>query len=195
MENIENELTALKEQYASLKQEIQKQELITDAMLRSVMKDRAGRIKGTVRTSMFCAILTILFSPYVFHYNPVMGCSWAFVIGTDIMMLIAIFFDWHTTKELYFKDYASCDILSFLSDIRRVRKRYIDWMKFGFLLLAIWFTWLVWEVLSHSNSLELTKVIIPFILLGVVIGVVVGIKMDLRIIRNCNEIIKQINNL
>lgn len=163
-------------------------------MLRKIMKDKARSIKTRIRTSILCAIAVILFSPAAFHYNPVINASWTFILGTDIMMLIAICFSWYATKELYFRDFSSCDIVSFLEDVKKVRKRYLRWIGFGSLLAVLWALWLMHETMQHTAYPEMAEMTIYGMFVGLVIGLIIGLGMDYKNIKNCNEIIDQINN-
>lgn len=192
MENSEYTLEQMRTDYQALKETLSKQEIINDRLLRETMKCKVKNIKSKVAISMACGICVILMSPFVFHYNPVVNASWWFIAGTDILMATCLFLDWKFNHKMQDTDLSHCDLLSFAKEAKETKSHYKNWIKWGFILGFVWALWLCAEVWSHSSEPKLAMGMIVGIIVGLIIGGAAGLKMDRAIIRNCDEIIDQI---
>lgn len=194
MENNDYTLEQMRVEYQALKDTVSKQEIINDRLMRETMKSKVRGIKSTLLISMACAIVVILISPFVFHYNPVINASWWFIAGTDIMMVSCLFLDWKFNHKMQDTDLSHCDLLSFAKEAKVTRSHYKSWTKWGFVLVTIWVLWLCAEIWCHSSEPKVAKFMIAGVFAGLIIGGITGLKMNKTIIRNCDEIIAQIES-
>lgn len=192
MEQNDNTLEEMRADYQALKDALAKQEIINDKLLRETMKSRIGGIRSTVTASVVCGILVILFSPLVFHYNPVCGASWWFVAYTDLMMAVCIWFDWYLNHTVQNTDFAKCNLLTFCKDVKKLKNGYRTWMKWCFIPVIIWFAWIAYETWQNSEDLKMAIPLITGILCGIVVGGVIGYRMDRKILKTCDDIISDI---
>lgn len=199
MENIElnnsPELEQLKAEYAILKNKFSQQEVINDRLLRDTMKQNVKGINNITVTSGICAVFVILCAPFVFHYNPVVNASWAFVAATEVMMLICLFFNWKYNHKLNDTNIASCDLKEFATNVQYTRKKWHDWKKVAIPMIIVWGGWLLTETRMHSNDKETASLMIGGLLIGLLIGGLLGFKMNRKVVNHCDEILDQIDRM
>lgn len=194
METNDYSLEQMRSDYSVLKNELDKQEIINDSLMRDVMMTKIRSIRSLASVNVICGIFVIVASPFVFHYNPVINASWWFVGGTVALMAFCIFLDWKYNHKVQSTDIASCDLLTFSKSVRELKTKYKDWVKWGLLLGILWASWLGLEVWFNSEEPKLAISMLVGIAVGLVAGGLIGWRMNRRIIQNCDDIISQIEN-
>ena len=124
METDEFTLEEMKREYATLKNSLEKQEIVSDRLLRETMKTKMKSIRANAMVGVVCGILVIIASPAVFHYNPTINASWWFVAGTILLMGLCIFLDWDYNRKIDINGITSCNPLTFSRQIRKYRSDY-----------------------------------------------------------------------
>jgi len=183
-------LNQLRADYAVLKERLEKQEIINERLLSSTFSSKVKDIHSIGWTSSICAVFVIAISPVAFHYNPVFNLSWAFTIGTDVMMFACLFFNWYFHHGVKAPQHGD-DLLAFAGSVKLLRKRYQMWIRVGFGLIAVWLSWMLIELYFKLDTKEFCLMLIPLVS-GVVIGGAIGLRMDRKLIGRCNEIIREI---
>lgn len=199
MENINNNtngndiLETLKKDYSNLKEQFDKQQIINEKLLMKTFSSKVSDINSKASVSVFCGIFVIIMAPFVFHYNPVTNLSWAFVIGTDIMMLICLYFTWKYHRTI--KVTADLDIVTFARKIKTFKQFYKDWTKIGFAMIAVWISWMLAELYVKTDNHFHFFLITGLMLFGGIVGMILGLAMNKKIINNCDEIIADIESM
>lgn len=191
-ENLLNELEDLRAGYAALKEKMEAQEIVNDKIIRNAMKARVSNLKRFTAIEVACALFVIIFAPLIFHYNPVVNASWWFIGGTFLMMFACLYFEWKYSHKIYNSDLANCDMLEFVKNVKYTKDRYQNWKKWGFALAFVWVTWLIAEIFFHSTEMKMSIAMAGGVLVGLVLGGCLGLKMLNGYVRNCDEIIKEI---
>ncbi|MDO5442748.1 MAG: hypothetical protein Q4G10_03675 [Bacteroidia bacterium] len=194
MEDNEYTLEQMRADYQALKDNFSKQEIINDRLLREAMKSKVRNVRSKLIISIACGVFTILASPFVFHYNPVINASWWFIAGTIILMGLCIFLDLKYKNKMQGSDLSHCDLLTFAKEVKATKDHYKNWTKWGIILGTAWAAWLCIEVWCHSTEPELAIGTIIALAAGLIIGGSVGTLMNKSIIRNCEDIIDQIES-
>lgn len=194
MENSDYTLEQMRADYQALKETISKQEIINDRLLREAMKGKVRSIRGNIAISIACGTFVILMAPFVFHYNPVVNASWWFIAGTVILMALCIFLDWKFNHKMQGSDISTCDLLTFAKEVKDTKNHYKAWTKWGVSLGILWAAWLCIETWCHSSEPEIALSMIIGVVAGLIIGGFIGLRMNRSIIRNCDEIIAQIES-
>lgn len=192
MEENKDTLEQLRSEYNALKERLASQEIASDRLLRETMKSKVRGIHSLINVSEVCGIFVILASPFVFHYNPVIRASWWFIAGTILLMGTCVVMDWIYSHKVREQDAAASDLLTFSKSAREVRNHYKSWTKWGFILGGLWAGWLIAEVFMHSEKPEMVLPMVIGLAVGMVAGAFVGLRMNARIVRNCDEIISEI---
>lgn len=178
--------------FDALKDTLSRQEIVSDRLLRETMRGKVSGIRNRSIVSIACAVFVILASPLVFHYNPSINASWAFVAATDVLMFFCIYMDWRFRRNVQRTDLSCCDLLTFSKDVRKLKADYKGWMKWAVILAALWLAWLSHEVWVNFEEPKLAIVMIAALAVGFVIGAVIGCLMNRQTVKACDEIIKNI---
>lgn len=190
MEN-NNTLEELQKNYISLKNSLEKQEIVNDKLMREVMDSRIRSIFNLQNIGVFAALFVIIVAPLAFHYNPAVNASWYFVVGTELLMMFCLYKSWDYAHEVRSTDMSSCDLLSFSKKLKKMKRKYQDWIKWGFLLCSAWVIWLCEEVWRNSNNPKGSIAFIVGVLFGIAAGGYIGYRLDKKIIAHCDDIISQ----
>lgn len=192
MEENKDTLEQLRSEYNVLKERLASQEIASDRLLRETMKSKVRGIHSLINVSEACGILVILASPFVFHYNPVVRASWWFIAGTILLMGFCVTMDWICSHKVSESDTASSDLLTFSKSVREVKNHFKSWTKWGLILATLWAGWFITEVFIHSEKPEMALPMVIGLAVGMVAGAFVGLRLNARIVRNCDEIISEI---
>lgn len=199
MDNIElnnsTELEQLKAEYAILKNKFSQQEVINDRLLRDTMKQKVKGINNITLTSSLCGVFVILTSPFIFHMNPIINASWAFVAATVVLMLVCIYFNWEYNHRLNDTNIGCCDLKEFAGNVQYTRKKWHNWVRISIPLVIVWCGWLFTEIWLHSEDKKLAMFMIGGLVTGALIGGILGFKMNRKVVSNCDEILDQIDNI
>ena len=191
MENREiDAFEEMRSQISILKEKLESENIINDRLIRKVMKFNFNRINRQAWTSIICSLFVILAA--IFSFGK-LGFSNYFRTFTVILMLICDYFTWkmhrNINRETMMKNLKQVTVI-----IRKLKKDYLGWMKYGIVIVLFWGSWLCTECIVNAPAEDKTIGIIMSAgaLAGLAIGAFVGLKMHRSVIRSCDEIIGQI---
>lgn len=194
MEENNYTLEEMRADYQALKDTLARQEIITDKMLRDLMKGKVRSIKSIAMVSVTCGIFVVIMAPIVFHYNPVIRASWAFVIFTDLLMIGSIFMTWYFHRKVQGTNIANCDLLTFSKEVKALKENYRKWLRWCIIPMLLFVAWLCIEVWLNAEYPKLAIAMIAGLVVGAVVGGIIGFFLDKKIINTCDEIITNIQN-
>lgn len=191
MENREiDAFEEMRSQISILKEKLESENIINDRLIRKVMKFNFNRINRQAWTSIICSLFVILAA--IFSFGK-LGFSNYFRTFTVILMLICDYFTWkmhrNINRETMMKNLKQVTVI-----IRKLKKDYLGWMKYGIVIVLFWGSWLCTECIVNAPAEDKTIGIIMSAgaLAGLAIGAFVGLKMHRSVIRSCDEILGQI---
>lgn len=191
MENNENncqELEEMRAQLTVLKNKLDKETIINERLLRDTMKRKAKTINANAWVSAGCGIFVILWAIF---FLPEIGFSWYFIVATIVMMLVCIFFTWKQHKNVNDKT-MNGDLLTVAKVMKKLKEDYINWLKYAFIMIAIWLPWLATEYCLILKDWKKCVFVVSGLFVGAAIGAFIGLRMHKSVIRNAEDIIKQI---
>lgn len=181
----------LRRDYTTVKSGLDKQEIINERLLRATFAAKVKDIHSVGWISSIMGASVIVLSPLVFHYNPSVKFSWAFVIGTDIMMLVCILFNYLFHRDVKAPK-AGDDLLTFARKVRKLKADYQGWVKYALVMILGWSVWLVTELIHNLGAAPSTYFMVAGMLAGVLVGGILGYRMDVKVVSRCDEIINSI---
>lgn len=184
-------LEQLRNDYSALKSKVEKQAILNEKLLQSVFQSKVKSIHSVGWTSALCGLFVILVSPLAFHYNPALNLSWAFVAGTDIMMLVCIAYTWYFHSDVKAPE-AGASLKEFAQNVKTLKVRYQNWIRVAYIMIFVWMGWMFTEMFMTTEDKTLTYFAATGVLVGAVIGGVLGFRMDRNVIKNCDDIIAAI---
>lgn len=190
MELESKELQEMRQQIALLKEKLDKEQIVSDNLMRNAIKQKMGSINVNAIVEYVAAAFVITFGSFVFweftHSEP-------FVIVTILYMLICAGATWWIHRNVNKND-ANGDLLTTVKKIKTVKKQYQNWLWFGIPSLIIWALWFADLVLKDNND-EMARTLLISMGIGLVIGLLIGLSQHHRVVKTCNSIIEQIENV
>ena len=192
MNNNEFELEDMRQQMNTLKNKLEKQEIVNDRLMRCSMKKEVNTITRNYNIMM---ILGILMVPYFYWvFVKLSGFSMAFWIGSSIFMLICVGATFYNSHKISDPDMMSHSLIDARKKVASAKKFDSDWQKFGIPAVILWFGWFMYECYKIQGG----EIINPFFwggCVGGVIGAICGYKYHIKTQRKYQDIIDQIEDI
>ncbi|MCQ2146463.1 MAG: hypothetical protein MJZ16_03000 [Bacteroidales bacterium] len=185
------ELEQLRSQFQMMKEQLDKQEIISDRLLRQTFKSKVKSINSVRTFSFICAIFVIGVAPFAFHFNPVVNASWAFIIGTDVFMSYCVYLTYRMHKQMTLSA-ADSNLLEFAETAKKMKKDYQDYLKYTFPLAAVWVLWLIYEIFKNTEDIRAAIGTVIAMFIGGTIGGIIGLRQNKKVIAECQSIIDEI---
>ena len=187
------ELEDMRNQIDILRNKLDRQEIINDTHIRNSMKTKRSEMTRTVGLIIFLGMLALPYCIWIFFK---MGLSILFITATAIMLVVCIVLTIKQQLTLKGLDFSQGKLLEVAEKLNRVKVHYHEWIKIALPIIIIWFSWLMYEVITHCGTDE--PMTIGFCVgaaIGVVIGGVLGNRVNRKIVRKSTEILEQIEEL
>ena len=183
----------MRAQIAILKDKLDKQTIVNDTHIRNSMKSKRSEMTRTIGITIFAGVLAIPYCIGVFCY---MGLSPVFIAATGLMLAVCV---WLTIKQqltLKGLDFSQGKLLEVAEKLNKVKVHYHEWIKIALPMLVIWFSWLMYEVITHCGIEEpMTMGFCVGAAIGGVVGGIVGYRTNRKIVRKSTEILEQIDEI
>lgn len=186
-----DELEEMRVQLTQLKEQLNNQEIVSDKLLRSVTWQKVNRLNRNVWQEGLAVLFVITFGNYSFYK---LGTSWWFMGATTLMMItcfLATFIPHNWIKKA---DVFSGDLLTVAGQVRKLRKFYKDWVKYGTCMIIPWAIWLAFEIYKASDDSIIAFSTIIGMLIGGTVGGFIGYARNKKFVSEMDDIINQITN-
>ncbi len=181
----------LQNQFAILKQQLNKQEIISDRLLRETMKLRTKDINKIKSVSNFAAVFCLLIYPLLYFAHV---WSLAFTIVTCLMMVFCILATYYIHRPVDELNLMRDDLSSVARVMAKFKRQYDNWLLYVTPTLMIpWLAWACYEfawqhVPEGVNPWIMT---IPLII-GAVIGLLIGYYYHRKAVNAAQDIYDEI---
>lgn len=189
----EKNFEEMRNQFAILKDQLNKQEIVSDHLLRNTMKRKNRDISSTKRMVYGCAVFCLFFYPLNCLYQ---AWSTAFTIFTCLMILFCAAATWYIHKPVEELDFMRDDFATVASVMAKFKKQYDNWLHYVSPVLIIPF--LIWACYEFAwkNAPEGVNpwlLTIP-IFVGAAIGGLIGYHYHRKAVNAAQDILDEINN-
>lgn len=185
-----DELVEMREQMNLLKSKLDKQEIVNDRLLREVTSQRVRRLNRNVWQEGVTCLFVITFGSYSFLQ---LGCSWWFVGFTIAYMLFCFLATIIPHNWIKQRDINNGDLLTVAKQVRRLKKLYHNWKRFGWPSVIPWLGWFFGEIyFAHAGNTLLTICIIASCAAGALIGGLIGWTRHKKFVSEMDEIIQSL---
>jgi len=181
----------MRDQITLLKQKLNRQEIVNEALLREAMRGKMGAINWTKYKSYICVALCIIFYP-VMSWAGVF--SNAFVFATCAMMLFCAYGTYYVHRPVDRMDLMTDDLATVAKVMAKFRKQYNQWLFYVTPALLIpWLSWALYEYAwkNAPDGVSHWMLALP-ILIGAAIGGLIGYHWHCKAVDAADKIIKQI---
>lgn len=184
----------IRQMYDILKQQLAKQEIISDHMLRKTMKVKNSAISQSKRMIYVCTAICLLLYPLCILEHV---WSIAFGIATCIMVLFCAVATYYIHKPVESLNFMKDDLATVARVMAKFKKQYDNWLHY--VTPAILIPWLAWACYEFAWK-NAPKGVNPWILttimlIGVLVGGLIGYAFHRRATNAAQDIIDEIETV
>ena len=185
----EMDIMEMRNQIDLLRKKLEKEQIITERMLKQTMKSRIGIIRRqAVKESISACVCFILFP--ALHY--VCNLSWMFIIATLLLAICSIAATWYFQRPIN-EGLLTKDVRTVIHYVKQLKRRYQICIISTTPLIIPWAFWF-WK--EYTKAMNLPEEFSPHTLAVIVgsacIGLAIGLSWDRKVIHTCNELIDQL---
>lgn len=182
----------MRSQISLLKDKLEKQNIINEQHIRRSMKSKMSDLSRTMAITVFAGVFALAYCTWFFLSQ---GLSCAFVIATAVMLVVCVGLTILQRVRLANMDFSSSNLVDAAQTLAKVKKHYREWHWVAIPILVVWFSWLIFEIISTMGT---DSYVIGFCcgaLTGGVIGSIIAFRINRRMVRKMSEILDQIDEL
>ena len=189
-----NEILEMREQLATLKKQLDTQEIINDRLIKEAMSSKLSSIN---RSAIWTCAVCLIMIPLGYLNFQRMGHSTALCIATSALFFISFVSILISHYRLRKRDIYSGDLITVYQEVSRMRKIYKNWHYFSIPILVVWFAWWEYEIYQTMAHEDLTMMLIisGSGIFGGVIGGIIGLRIHKRALRTADDLLRQIEEL
>ena len=192
MNNNDFELEEMRQQMTTLKNKLDKQEIVNDRLMRRSMRNEVSTINRRYNIIMALCVLMI---PYGYWCFVVLShLSIAFWIVTSIFMLVCGVATFYNSRKISDPNLMNHNLVEARKKVASAKKFEANWLLFGIPAVILWFSWFVYEIYQIQGG-DFNNGFFWGGCVGGIIGAVCGIKVHLKTQRQYQDIIDQIEEL
>ena len=190
--NNDFELENMRQQMTTLKNKLNRQEIVNDCLIRRSMRNQVNTI--TRRYNIIMAIGLIMVPYGYWCFVKLCGLSLFFWFVTSIFMLICVGATFYTYRKISDPNLMNRNLVEARMKVVSAKKFEANWLFFGIPAVVLWMGWFLYETYqlhggSFSNGLFWGGCI------GGIIGAICGLSINFKTQRQYQDIIDQIEDL
>lgn len=189
--NITHELEQLRKDYAQLKQELGKQEITNERLIRESIRKDLSFIEKKKWLGIPAIIIVAALMPYI---SKELGLRTSFVIITIVWIAILAIVNFITMNGMDERLISMMPTQEFLKRIKKQKQQQFRWFQINIPLLFLWVGYFIGECIHANLPQEILYSLLGGLITGLVIGGTIGLRMHNRIIGIYEGIILQLEN-
>lgn len=189
--NIAHELEQLRKDYAQLKQELGKQEITNERLIRESIRKDLSFIDKKKWIGIPAIIIVAVLMPYI---SKELGLRTTFVIITIVWIAILAIVNFITMNGMDERLISMMPTQEFLKRIKKQKQQQFRWLQINIPLLFLWVGYFIGECIHANLPQEILYSLLGGLITGLVIGGTIGLRMHNRIIGIYEGIILQLEN-
>lgn len=184
----------LRNQFAILKDQLKKQEIVSDHLIRETMKAKKSNINSTKRMCYACAVIAVLFTPMNFYSH---AWSLPFCIVTCLMMLFCAVATYYIHRPVDKLNFMTDDFATVARVMAKFKKQYDMWLYYVTPVIVIpWLGWACYDsAFKHAKEGMNPWSIVIAMIIGGSIGAAIGLYYHFKAVNAAKDIIKQIEEV
>lgn len=189
--NISSELEQLRNDYAQLKKELDKQEITNKILIQESIRKNLRFIDKKKWLGIPAFLIVAGFMPYLAQE---IGLRMPFVIVTVVIIAFSAIANFIRMSRVDANLVSMMSTQEFLKRIKKQKKLQFRWIQFTIPVLLLWIGYFVGECLYANLPKEVLYPLLGGMATGLVIGGAIGISMHNKIIGIYEGIILQLEN-
>ena len=195
MNSIEmNELNEMREQLATLKKQLDTQEIINDRLIKEAMSSKLSSIN---RSAVWICVVCLIMIPMGYLNFQRLGLSEPFCIATSLLFVICAAAMIISHYRIHKRDIFSGNLVTVYKEVARMKKIYNSWHYWSIPILVVWFGWMEYEIYLNMAQEDFTLLltISCSAIFGGIIGGIIGLRIHKRTLRTAEDLLRQIEEL
>ena len=193
-----NELEQLREQMKSFKNQLEKQQIINEQLVRNTMRSKLSWIEKYIWGEILIVPVLLLIMAS-FHYSQ--GLSWWLFAFLAIGLIADVVGD-YIINRIPKSQLLSGDMVETSKRLIKMKKQRAIWFTVGMIFVTIWIVWFIIELIFKLNvpiDSPSHSAMVTILILGLAIGGIIGGLVAWLIFRKMqktnNELIAQIEQV
>ena len=192
MNNNEFELENMRQQMTTLKNKLNKQEILNDHIMRRSMKKEVNNLTRYYNIIMAVSVLMVPYGYWCFV--KLCHLSIAFWIVTSIFMLVCGAATFYNSRKISDPNLMSHNLVEARRKVASAKKFESNWLLFGIPAVILWMGWFFYEIYQIQGG-DFNNGFFWGGCIGGIIGAFFGIKMHFKTQRQYQDIIDQIEEI
>ena len=190
--NNDFELENMRQQMTTLKNKLNRQEIVNDCLIRRSMRNQVNNINRRYNIIMAIGLIMVPYGYWCFV--KLSGLSIFFWIVTSIFMLICAGATFYTCRKISDPDMMNHNLVEARKKVASAKKFEANWLFFGIPAVVAWISWFLYEVYQiHGGAID--NGFFWGGCIGGIIGAICGLSLNFRTQRQYQEIIDQIEDI
>ena len=190
--NNDFDLENMRQQMTTLKNKLNKQEIVNDRLIRRSMKNEVNTITRRYYIIMAVGLFMVPYGYWCFV--KLCGLSLFFWIVTSIFMLVCAGATYYTLRKINDPNLMNRNLVEARRKVASAKKFEANWLFFGIPAVVLWLSWFLYETYqinggAYSNGFFWGGCI------GGIIGAICGLSLNFKTQRQYQDIIDQIEDL
>ena len=189
METTDKTILEMQEQMKELREKLESQKIVSNALLRKSFRQNASRLKTKANVPIIFGVAAILLAPSYLN----IGASWISVVVTWVLMLICIVATIICNRHIPQMDR---DLVTAAEELTKFKKFHAEWLKFAIPAIIIWLGILIWDILRGEQMSQAESIgFFAGLAVGATLGLIIGLKMRRDQLDAADDLLDQIEDL
>lgn len=184
-------LEEMRNQFAILKEQLNKQEIVNDHLLRKTMKSKNNEISRTKRMVFISALMCLIIFPmtYVTHM-----WSLAFAIATIAMVAFSAAATYYIHKPVEELNFMKDDFATVARVMAKFKNQYDNWLRYVAPTMMIpWLIWACYEFAWKNAPAGINPWLLSLpLIVGAFVGGLIGVKFHFKAVNAAQDILDEI---
>ncbi len=189
METTDKTILEMQEQMKELREKLESQKIVNNALLRKSFRQNASRLKFKANVPLIFGVAATLLAPSFLN----IGASWISVGFTWVLMLICIVATIACNRHIPQMDR---DLVTAAEELTKFKKFHAEWLKFSIPAIIIWLGILIWDILRGEQMSQAESIgFFAGLAVGATLGLIIGLKMRRDQLDAADDLLDQIEEL
>ena len=186
-------LEEMRSQFATLKKQLDKQEIVSDRLIRETMKYKTGNISTAKRVTYGATLFCLVAYPLSYFAQI---WSLPFTVATCAMILFCAAATYYIHRPVEELNFMRDDFATVARVMARFKEQYDNWLHYATPAILIpWVAWVCYEYAWKRAPVGISPWLLCMpMLIAVAIGGLIGYRFHRKAVNAAQDILNQIEN-
>ena len=189
--SMNDELRQMKSDYEYLKADMDKQMIINQQLMETILRNNVSALDSNKKTTMVSFSAAILITLAVSYIKGLDMCLAGMIAAFYVLMLIGYVLIYHKLGKI---EYGTDNVLSTVTKLKKFKQNYMIVNTVSWILVAVLMCFAFPEIHNTFRIREHGIVAITFMCIAILAGICIQYFIDKKILRACDDIINQLKD-